>query len=227
MIGFYDYTVVLTYLSLISASAGILVSLSDNGHPYIGTIFLLISGLCDAFDGQVARTKKNRTDMEKNYGVQIDSLADVVAFGVLPVCIGMAIMKSEIALGIDSVLSYVPRVIIVLLSAIFVLCALIRLAYFNVTVEETQGAGNKGEKFYFGLPVTSSALIFPTFMLLRFFVPLDISFLYYILLFTVALLFIIKFRLKKPTIKGVCMMVVFGAIEFIVVLAIMIWMKRG
>ena len=73
MIGFYDYTVVLTYLSLLSAGTGIFVSLSGSGHPYWGTFFLLFCGLCDAFDGQVARTKKNRTVMEKNYGIQIDS----------------------------------------------------------------------------------------------------------------------------------------------------------
>ena len=62
MIGFYNYTVVLTYLSLISASTGIFVSLSDKGHPYIGIMFLLFSGLCDAFDGKVARTKVNRDE---------------------------------------------------------------------------------------------------------------------------------------------------------------------
>ncbi len=57
MIGFYDYTVVLTYLSLLSAGAGILVSLSGMGHPYFGSFFLLFCGLCDAFDGKVARMK--------------------------------------------------------------------------------------------------------------------------------------------------------------------------
>ena len=61
MIGFYNYTVVLTYLSLLSASAGIVVSLGGLGHPYIGSFFLLFCGLCDAFDGKVARTKEDRT----------------------------------------------------------------------------------------------------------------------------------------------------------------------
>ena len=81
MIGFFDYTVWLTYASLLSAIVGIFVSLSGFGHPFIGTFFLLFSGLCDAFDGKVARTKPNRTKMERNYGIQIDSLADLVAFG--------------------------------------------------------------------------------------------------------------------------------------------------
>ena len=58
MLGFYDYTVVLTYLSLLSAGSGIVVSLSDGGHPYWGIFFLLLCGLFDAFDGKVARTKE-------------------------------------------------------------------------------------------------------------------------------------------------------------------------
>ena len=98
MLGFYDYTVVLTYLSLLSAGSGIVVSLSDGGHPYWGIFFLLLCGLFDAFDGKVARTKKNRTQMEMSYGIQIDSLADVIAFGVLPAVIGIALLRTSPAL---------------------------------------------------------------------------------------------------------------------------------
>lgn len=91
MIGYYNYTVWLTYASLLSACLGIGVSLHGAGHPYWGVFFLLLSGLCDAFDGRVARRKKDRSQMEKKYGIQIDSLADLVAFGVLPACIGEAL----------------------------------------------------------------------------------------------------------------------------------------
>ena len=94
MIGVYDYTVILTYLSMISACTGIVISLSGGGHPYIGIFFLLFCGLLDAFDGKVARHKKNRTTLETNFGIQIDSLSDLVAFGVLPSCIGVALIKS-------------------------------------------------------------------------------------------------------------------------------------
>ena len=45
MIGYYNYTVILTYLSLLSAGTGILVSLSGNGHPYWGVFCLLLCGL--------------------------------------------------------------------------------------------------------------------------------------------------------------------------------------
>ena len=51
MIGFYDYTVILTYLSLMSGTIGIMLCLNGMGHPYLGMFFLLFSGLCDTFDG--------------------------------------------------------------------------------------------------------------------------------------------------------------------------------
>ena len=52
MIGYYNYTMLLTYMSLLSASVGIGVSLYGSGHPYIGIFFLMFCGLCDAFDGK-------------------------------------------------------------------------------------------------------------------------------------------------------------------------------
>ena len=96
MIGVYDYTVILTYLSLLSGASGIIVCLKGIGHPYLCMFFLLFSGLCDTFDGKVARSKKNRTEREKRFGIQIDSLSDLVAFGVLPACIGIAMLRCSL-----------------------------------------------------------------------------------------------------------------------------------
>ena len=58
MIGVYDYTVILTYLSTCSGLLGIIFTMTEVGHPYCGTLFLMISGLLDGFDGKVARTKQ-------------------------------------------------------------------------------------------------------------------------------------------------------------------------
>lgn len=230
MIGVWDYTVILTYCSIVSACAGILVSLEDTGHPYIGMLFLMICGLCDTFDGRVARSKKNRTDIGKAFGVQIDSLSDLVAFGVLPVCIGVAYYRADIHVllpnqEVQGILTKLPVGIIVAFSAIFVLFALIRLAWFNVTVEETQGEGVK-EKYYVGLPVTSTALIFPSFLIidyiLRYTTRVNISFVYYIILIVVAILFVMKFKLKKPGSAIIYLMVGFGAIEFFIIIGMKI-----
>lgn len=147
MIGFYDYTVVLTYLSLISAICG--MGFSITGHPIIATICLLLCGFCDMFDGKVARTKKNRSEDEKSFGIQIDSLSDVVAFGVLPAVILLNLCAK----------SWYAWVI----AALYVLAGLIRLAYFNVTEELRQKETDACRKTYAGLPITASALIFPLF----------------------------------------------------------------
>lgn len=96
MLGFWDYTVVLTYCSVVSAVTGSIISMSGAGHPYMGIMFLLLCGLCDTFDGRVARSKKNRTKKEKDFGVQIVHYRNLVAFGVLPVCIGIAMYKRDL-----------------------------------------------------------------------------------------------------------------------------------
>ena len=69
MIGFYDYTVVLTYLSLVSSIFGMTQVI--DGHFRTAILCLALSGLLDMFDGKVARTKKNRTADQKLFGVQL------------------------------------------------------------------------------------------------------------------------------------------------------------
>ena len=85
MIGYYNYTVILTYMGLISGLLGIFASIE--GHPIFALGTLMFAGFCDMFDGLVARTKKDRTDKEKKFGIQLDSLADFVCYGILPVVI--------------------------------------------------------------------------------------------------------------------------------------------
>ena len=222
MIGFYDYTVLLTYLSLISSTLGIVVCLHGIGHPFFGVFFLLFSGLCDAFDGRVARAKKNRTQMEKNFGIQIESLADLVAFGVLPGCIGIAMLRVSVRFsdvpqlrtqGPDEKMVIYP-IILTLIMLIYVLCAMIRLAYFNVTEEERMKTEGGTRKSYIGLPVTSAALIFPTVTLLQFITRTDLTILYFGVMMVAALLFVSKIRVPKPGLRGILIMVGIGVVEF-------------
>ena len=66
-IGFYNYTVILTYISFISGIIG--MKLAFEGRTGMAICCLMVSGVCDMFDGVVARTKKNRTADEKNFGI--------------------------------------------------------------------------------------------------------------------------------------------------------------
>lgn len=79
MIGFYDYTVVVTYISLVSSILGMFCAI--DGRLTLAVSCLAFSGLCDMFDGKIARTKKNRTDDEKSFGIQIDSLVTLSVLG--------------------------------------------------------------------------------------------------------------------------------------------------
>lgn len=233
MLGYYDYTVILTYLSLFSAGTGIFISLSGNGHPYWGTFFLLFCGLCDAFDGQVARTKKNRTTMEKNYGIQIDSLSDLVAFGVLPACIGMALVRTSPLLqllfkpGADNKLHFAISCILFAVMVLYILAALIRLAYFNVTEEERQRTeGNVRRRSFTGLPVTSAALIFPSVMLLRYILPVDISIIYFPVTLITGFLFLSKLQIPKPGMRGILIMIGVGLLECVLLLLFYIFFNK-
>ena len=182
LIGFYDYTVVLTYMSLVS---GVLsMKFACDGHLGAAILCLAFSGFCDMFDGVVARSKKNRTADEKNFGIQLDSLCDVVCFGVVP---AVYLYFS----GVDS-----PFGVAVLIF--YVLCAVIRLAFFNVLEIKRQMTEDGCAKGYRGLPVTSAAIIFPFFHIVGFFAPENIMLgAYYIIPALTALLFISDFHIPK------------------------------
>ena len=200
MIGYYNYTVILTYLGLISSIIGIYFSVEY--HPFIGIICLLVSGLCDMFDGKVARTRK-RTRQEKDFGIQLDSLSDLICFGVLPIMIGYSI-------GLDHWM-YLP------IFALYVLGALIRLAYFNTLENVRQESTDEVLKYYTGLPVTSVALILPFIYIFKNILPY-FEYIYLVALFIIALLFVSKLKIKKPTLKTMLIMMAIGITELILII---------
>ena len=182
LIGFYDYTVILTYISLISGLAG--MKFAADGRLGLAIGCLVFSGVLDMFDGAVARTKKNRTADEKNFGIQLDSLCDIVCFGVLPaVFLYGSGLRSAIGL---------------MILALYVLCALIRLAFFNgleIRRQQTEGGCAKG---YRGLPVTSAAIIFPALYLVGLALPENvITVVYYVAAALTAVLFVADFSIPK------------------------------
>ena len=182
-IGFYDYTVILTYMSLISAVLGTIFA--HKGVFGAAMLCLFLSGFCDAFDGKVARTKKNRTDDEKAFGIQLDSLCDVVSFGVAPAF-------SLYCMGVSSTLG-------IIILCTYCVCAVIRLAFFNVQEAKRQQVESGSNKYYRGLPVTTSALILPVFYLLKPLLPGKVFVTgLYILAAVTAFLFVYDFRVKKP-----------------------------
>lgn len=184
MIGIYDYTVVLTFMSLISAMVGMTHAMQ--GHFRWAIVLLAFSGLMDTFDGKVARTKKNRTEDEKLYGIQLDSLADVVAFGAFPIMICFL-------MGMQSTID-------MLILCLYGSCGVIRLAYFNVLETNRQMNPTGEEKVYHGLPITSIAVILPMTALLSFVIPQFIFLMVLrLVILATAIAFIVDFKFHKPS----------------------------
>ena len=204
MIGFYNYTVYLTYVSMLISAAGIFLAMG--GHPWAAVICLGVSGVCDMFDGKIARTKKVRTEEEKRFGIQIDSLCDIVCFGVLPAVIGMS-------LGADSWWQLTA-------GALFILCGLIRLAYFNVTEEVRQAGTTACRRQYLGLPITASAFFCPLAMCFRNIIGAGFPYVYTVLLLVLGILYISPIKVAKPGKYG-CIGILLGGAAILVLLLVL------
>jgi len=191
-IGYYGFWVNLTYLSVVSAVAGMYFALGGNiGYAII---CLMICGLCDMFDGPVARRAK-RTKREEGYGIQLDALADVISFGFLPAVIGYTVGTHYLSQDYASV----GMIVSIAIAAVYVLAALIRLAYFTVIEVELQHK-NERRTYYEGLPVTFVALIIPMVYAVCLFFNFAFSAVYDVMLFIISVLFVLK--VKTPAMKG-------------------------
>ncbi len=203
LIGYYNYTVYLTYVGMLVGFTGIMLTMK---HEYKwALICLMISGVCDLFDGTVASTKKDRTRDEKTFGIQIDSLSDLICFGVLP-----ATLIFEEAPKFDFTF---------IAPCVFILCGLIRLAYFNVDEANRQATTTERRSYYLGLPITTSALVVPAVYELCAYLNKPVYYVGVVALLITGIFYITPFHLKKPKLIGEVLIVLIGAVEFIFLIA--------
>lgn len=197
MIGFYNASVILTYIGLASSIFGI--TQVFEGNYDIVYLCLLISGICDMFDGKIARAMKNRSADAKVFGIQIDSLCDLVCFGVFPAVIGYSYGFNH---GLGLISAY-----------LIVQAAVIRLGYFNVTEEERQRVCSEPRKKYQGLPVTTDAMIFPLLYLGRHNIPKHVfPYVFQSFMIVIAFLFILNINVKKLSVKTIVMFFTMAAL---------------
>lgn len=198
MIGFYNWSVVMTYIGLFSSVLGITFIL-DGEHEAAAFICLLVSGVCDMFDGKIARAMKNRTPDEKVFGIQIDSLCDLVCFGVFPAVIGYHYGFNH---GLGLISAYM-----------IVQAAVIRLGYFNVTEEERQRVCSEPRKKYQGLPVTTVAMFLPLLYLGRNEVPEEaFPYVFQIVMIITSILFVLNVNVRKFSMKTIVLMFIMAAL---------------
>jgi CDP-diacylglycerol---serine O-phosphatidyltransferase len=127
----------ITFLSLLSAIFAFTYVL--RGQLLLAGIALLISAILDFFDGKVARMMGQASD----FGMYLDSLADVVAFGAIPAMIALVLFSAH------------PMIVI---AALMYLCAgVYRLARFQDT--KIKGA-------FQGMPITVNGILFGALLML-------------------------------------------------------------
>ena len=196
LLGYYNYTVILTYIGMLTGFIGIVYAFEKN--TFGAVICLMIAGFCDMFDGTITSTKE-RTQQEKCFGIQIDSFSDLICFGALPAIIVYSQSKHN--------------QVVLMICSLYLLCALIRLAYFNVEEQERQQSSDTSREIYYGMPVTLSALFLPIvhgavclFSWRPAIVPTAA-------LLTMAILFLLPFPLRKPKLIGKICVVLCGILE--------------
>lgn len=108
---------------------------------YKAALLIVFAMFFDMIDGRVARLTKTQSA----FGVQIDSLADAVSFGVAPAVLVHRWSLHQLGTGG------------VVVSFVFLACGVIRLARFNVLATGKSGAPKKPSKFILGLPIPGGA----------------------------------------------------------------------
>ncbi|KAK5937668.1 CDP-diacylglycerol-serine O-phosphatidyltransferase [Knufia obscura] len=134
------------FMSVLSAMRYCLGDRTDTGNLWAAFFFMPFGLFFDLFDGKVARWRQKSSLM----GQELDSLADLISFGVAPASVGFAI-------GLQTFTDQI-------LLSFYVLCGLTRLARFNVTVAMLPKDKTGKSKYFEGTPIpfaclTSSAIM--------------------------------------------------------------------
>lgn len=182
-IGKYNKSLIVTYIGVVFAIIGMYFAFASEAK--YSMICLVLAGICDLFDGKIARMCK-RTKDEISFGIQLDSLADTIDFVAFPVVFGLS-------LGLNSWYHIVGYILLAM-------AGVQRLAHFNVLVGSKEG--DAPVKFYSGLPVTSTSVTFPLIWLLSGLMGTGVYHIVYIcLVYLTAFLFVAN--IKIPKFKGI------------------------
>jgi len=144
----------LTVLNLVSGLVSI--TLIFRGNFLMASVFIFVAALFDFLDGIAARILDARSEM----GKQLDSLADVVSFGVAPGIMIFEILSVH-CVGSGNILERFH--ITPYLALLIPVCSAIRLAKFNLDLRQ--------ENNFIGLPTPANAIFFASIPLIVFFQP--------------------------------------------------------
>jgi CDP-diacylglycerol--serine O-phosphatidyltransferase len=147
----------ITLINLLLGCSAITVAFV--GNEYNAAWLIMLAAVCDLFDGWIARALNARTEL----GVQLDSLADMVSFGVAPSIILfkwliLVLTNSSEFSTFELISSSLGQKIVLLCSFLFAAAAAVRLARFNIRPSLGQ--------LFNGLTTTAAALIISSLWLI-------------------------------------------------------------
>ena len=173
-IGVWNLANCVTWLGIAAAVTGMYFAVGQDFR--LSMLFLIVSGICDLFDGRVARMFK-RTEQEKAFGIQIDSFADTVSFVIFPAVFLLCLTRAPWTLVI---------------AILFVLAGVTRLCWFDITTDGDT-------KYFAGVPVTYMALVLPILWAVHQFVVLpQVAVFVAVAMAVMGVLFVLNIRVKKP-----------------------------
>jgi CDP-diacylglycerol--serine O-phosphatidyltransferase len=108
--------------------------------------------VCDGLDGRIARL----TNSCSEFGVQMDSLADVIAFGLAPAVLAYLWGAKSIVATVPPYAKHVQQIGWIVCFA-FVICGAMRLARFNIQSTKPQPLGANSKKSFVGMPIPAGA----------------------------------------------------------------------
>ena len=205
-IGYYRDCDLLTMTGTFFALLGCLLAI--DGY-FLAPIFcLVLSGICDGFDGKLARRKKYPEE-QSVYGVQLDSLSDLISFGVFPLVLTSSVLNS---LDLSNNIMIIAWISLLFYS----LCGMIRLAYFN-----TLDICNKSESgIFIGVPITTISILYPLCYLICYFLKFKyFEYIVPVFFILVGLSFIYGIKIKKLNDKQKIILAVIGFLAIIGVVA--------
>jgi len=138
------------FAAIVFASKGAKVGIAQLSYFAIAGDLILLAMIADVLDGRLARMSKSTS----SFGGQLDSLCDIVSFGVAPAFLMLKVLEYKLGLGESNsgVENFLQR-FIWLAAAAYISCAAIRLARFNVENEEDESA----HMSFIGLPTPAAA----------------------------------------------------------------------
>ncbi len=156
------------FAAIVFAGKGALAATNDFSYHMLGLTYFAMSGymillamIADMLDGRLARMHQSTS----SFGGQLDSLCDIISFGVAPAFLMLKVLESKLAefAGLNPATETFMQRFIWLAAAGYISCAAIRLARFNVENEEDESA----HMSFVGLPTPAAAGVIVSLVILH------------------------------------------------------------